>query len=280
MGVSYANKEVLDFYKALPFNFYSTASAAAARIRAANPLAYYPALTALLTPGLRVLDAGCGAGWLTNAMNHYYQTHAEGIDFNPVALGQAREVARELGTAAEFTEADLFLYTPQTPFHIVVSMGVLHHTDNCIQAVRHLCRACVRPGGYAFIGLYHRYGRWPFLRHFADLRKSGMDDEGLFREYRALHPISADETFLRSWFRDQVLHPHETQHTLEEMVPVLAEEGMELKGTSINSFAPLGPLDELYRKEKEYEAISVQKLQERTYFPGFFIFLSRKKNAA
>ena len=278
MNTSYANKDVLNFYKELPFNYYSTAESAAVHIKASNPLAYYPALTSLLKPSMRVLDVGCGAGWLVNAMNYYYGTNAAGIDYNPVALEQAKQVADRLELDANFTEQDIFLYTPAQRFDIVVSIGVLHHTDNCIQAIRHLCRECIKQGGHIFIGLYHLYGRKPFLDHFAVLRKQGMDEESLFKEFRVLHPVSSDETFLRSWFRDQVLHPHETQHTLEEMIPVLCEEGMEFLGTSINKFASYNDIRELFIKEKEYEGVAVKKLQERTYFPGFFAFLARKRN--
>ncbi|MFH0921476.1 MAG: class I SAM-dependent methyltransferase [Fibrobacterota bacterium] len=277
MNISYANSGVLDFYKTLPFNFYGNAVTAAIRIKASNPLACYPALTALLQPSSRVLDVGCGAGWLVNSMNYYYQTNADGIDFNPVALEQAKQVAHELKTKDSFQEADLFLYSPDPKYDIVVSMGVLHHTDNCIEAVRHLCRDCVKPGGHLFIGLYHLYGRRPFLDYFAKLRAEGMDEESLFKKYRILHPVSSDETFLRSWFRDQVLHPHETQHTLKEILPVLEDENMEFLSSSINGFIPNADRDELTKKEKEYEATGVNKLKERTYFPGFFIFLAQKR---
>ena len=57
--------------------------------------------------------------------------------------------------------------------------------------------------------------------------------------YKELHSGLHDDTLLRSWFRDQVLHPHETQHTLEEMLPVIMDAGMKMVSTSVNRFAAI-----------------------------------------
>ena len=45
-----------------------------------------------------------------------------------------------------------------------------------------------------------------------------------------------DEQKLYSWFRDQVLHPHETQHTLEELTDVFKSCNYKIVSTSINKF--------------------------------------------
>ena len=66
-----------------------------------------------------------------------------------------------------------------------------------------------------FIGLYHKYSREPFLNHFKKIEH--LSEKEKFDEYKKLHKIK-DEKKLYSWFRDQVLHPHETQHTFEEML--------------------------------------------------------------
>ena len=80
-----------------------------------------------------------------------------------------------------------------------------------------------------------------------------------------------------SWFYDQVLHPHETQHTLEELIPVLHSEDMELISTSINKFEPFETENELIEKEKSYYDLGMKKLVAKTYFPGFFVFLAQKE---
>jgi len=199
-----------------------------------------------------------------------------GIDFNEVATAPAREVAGALGVNAQFETADLSIYRPTKPFDVVVTIGVLMCTNDCFAAVRRVCAEFMRPGGHVFIGLYHLYGRKPFLDHFARLRAAGATEAEMMAEYRRLHPLD-DETHLRSWFRDQVLHPHETQNTLAEMLPILNETGMTLLSTSINQFGPVDDIDAVLRLEPRFEKMGEQRLAEGRYFPGFFVFLARKR---
>src|SRR5438128_7319973 len=97
---TFANQEVLRFYRELPFNIADSTRTMAARIRARNAALDYPPLDKLLFPGRRVLDVGCGAGWLSNAIAYHFRCSTVGVDFNPVAIEFARAVARELGTPA------------------------------------------------------------------------------------------------------------------------------------------------------------------------------------
>ena len=98
----------------------------------------------------------------------------------------------------------------------------------------------------------------------------------MLARYKELHSGLHDDTLLLSWFRDQVLHPHETQHTLEEMVPVIMDAGMKLVSTSINRFATITSLEELYAEERKQREIAEQRLKQNQYFTGFFVFLARK----
>jgi hypothetical protein len=98
----------------------------------------------------------------------------------------------------------------------------------------------------------------------------------MLKEYSRLHHWLGDETHLRSWFRDQVLHPHETQHTLKEVVTLLAPHGMELISSSINRFSSIDNIENLYSMESTYETIGEKKLASGQYFPGFFIAVFKK----
>src|SRR5262249_13256439 len=147
--------------------------------------------------------------------------------------------------STEFQVADLFVYAPPEPFDLVVSLGVLHHTNNCAAALRRVCEF-VKPGGHVFIGFYHKYCRQPLLNHVRDMRQPGASDDVLLARYKELHAGLHDDTLLLSWFRDQVLHPHETQHTLKEMLPVITDAGMNVVSTSVNRFAAITSLEDLY----------------------------------
>ena len=273
---TYANMDVLNFYKSLPFNYRSSVEDEVRSILDKRPEDLYPGLSKLLDENTSVLEIGCGVGWLSNSINYIYKSSVLGIDFNPVAIARAGEVAKSMGLKTEFLTEDLFLFEPKKPFDIVISFGVLHHTDNCKEAIRIICDKFVRDGGHIVIGLYHKYGRQPFLDHFAAMKKYGASEKVMFERYRKLHPYVKDETQLMSWFRDQVLHPHETQHTLEEMLPILEGAGMSLRATSINKFQPVKSIRALIEEEKKYEEIAIQRLKNDQYFPGFFIFVAQK----
>jgi 2-polyprenyl-3-methyl-5-hydroxy-6-metoxy-1,4-benzoquinol methylase len=264
------------FYAGLAFNRHGTPEAQAAEIRRRDSIDAYPLLRPLLRPGCRVLDAGCGTGWLANTLRLRYPVDVTGIDFNPWAIAFAQEVAGLLHVATTFEAADLFTYDAGTPFDLVVSIGALHHTDDCHGALRRLGVDVLAPGGHLFIGLYHRHGRAPFLAHFAALQAAGLDEQELLEHYRRLHPGAADETHLRSWFRDQVLHPHETQHTLAELMPVLHSAGLALVATSLNGFAPVADLPALLAAETQQREIGLERLRQGRYFPGFFLVLAQK----
>ena len=159
---------------------------------------------------------------------------------------------------------------------MIISLGVLHHTDNCIGAIKAICKNLLSEKGYFFVGLYHKYGRKPFLKYFEDLKQLNISEEELLLKYRELHGLR-DETHLQSWFLDQVLHPHETLHTIEEIIQLLPDLDCRLVSTSINRFKSIEDQQKLIEEEKAMHKISEQRLYEKKYFPGFFVFLLQKE---
>jgi SAM-dependent methyltransferase len=277
-GPTFALDSVLDFYKSLPFNTRGSLREAARSIRRQNPVPVYSPLVPLLREGVRVLEVGCGTGWMSNSMSYHYNCDVTGIDFNPIAIDQCDAVADTLELDTQFRVQDLFTYQPQRPFDVVVSLGVLHHTGNCIEAIKRVCNHYVRPGGHVLIGLYHKPGREPFLQHFQDMQSAGATEQELFERYKLIHgEVSEDETHAKSWFRDQVLHPHESQHTLAEVAPIVEACNFEILSTSLNQWAPFESLNGIYESEEECRNRSYQNLEASKYYPGFFVFLAQKK---
>lgn len=275
----YSNQDVFNFYAEMPFNFHADSTAAAEHIKKSNIIKdTYTVLSPYIAKksNVSLIDIGCGAGVIANNIAYHCNIEVLGIDFNPVAIERAREVSSLLGNRnSSFRAADLFDFYPEKPFDIALSLGVLHHTMDCLRALRHVLKNMVRHGGFAFIGLYHKFGREPFIEHFQALKRQQFSEQALYEEYRRLNKSITDEPFLKSWFRDQVLHPHESLHTLEEIILILDECGCRLVSTSINKFRSFSSPEYLIKEEKKYTAISKEKLQEGLYFPGFFIFLPR-----
>jgi carbamoyltransferase len=272
---------VLDFYKELPFNFYSNAVDTAQQLSRANRIKEYRALHHHLKHQQKasVLDVGCGAGWFVNSCAHFYGASVSGIDLNPRVLRQARSVARLMRGCEDvtFAEANVFEFQPAQPFDVVNSLGVLHHTPDCHAAIRRVLE-WVAPNGYLHLGLYHLYGRRPFLQHFENLRANGASETALYEEFAELNPSITDQTHMLSWFRDQVLHPHESQHTFEEIHRLLTTHGFVVEATSINNFKRLPPLERLLELERGFDAASRTALyRKRRYYPGFFVVWARRR---
>lgn len=190
------------------------------------------------------------------------------IDFNPIAIVAAQKAAELLGTNVKFECADLFQYTCE-PKDIVISNGVLHHTGNTIEGIKK-CAELTRKNGRIFIGLYHKYGRKPFLDYFNELKQQSDDEDFLFAKYIELDRRHKDGVQGKSWFLDQVLHPFETQHTLKEVVEVFESENVRLISTSINSYEKIDDIEEIYQEEYKLYEIGIKHLEKHEYFPGFF----------
>ena len=67
-----ARADVLAFYKDLPFNYRAVAAADAAAIRSADALQAYLPLVGVLAARPRLIDVGCGAGWLENSAAYHH----------------------------------------------------------------------------------------------------------------------------------------------------------------------------------------------------------------
>ena len=284
MQNSYANEKVLRFYQNLQFNIYSKPELSAEQIKKNNPIDIYKNLEKILinTPEFKFLDVGCGAGWFANSIKyHFNKIEAHGLDFNKNALKFANEVSKILQINTNFICQDLFNIKFQIRFNLITSIGVLHHTDNCLAALSKLLEL---NSDYLMIGLYHKYGRKPFLEYFENLKikntnlKKNELEELLYKKFIELDNRSDDEKHKKSWFFDQVLHPHETQHTLQELMPLITQKNYQLISTSINKFEKFSNYKDLYEVEKKHLDISKEYLNNKKYYPGFFIIFLKKKS--
>jgi ubiquinone/menaquinone biosynthesis C-methylase UbiE len=103
--------------------------------------------------GKRVLDVGCAAGALTDALVERGAA-VVGIDLNPGLVDRARE---RLGQRAEFHVADLSAplpFLPDRSFDLVTASLVLHYLADWRQPLAELNRV-LRPGGILVISTHH-----------------------------------------------------------------------------------------------------------------------------
>ena len=105
--------------------------------------------------GERVLDVGCGIGWLCEQFAKG-QARVFGADLTITGVRLTRERLRISGFSGEIIQANAeSLPFEDSAFDFLTSSGVLHHTPHPERAIQEIWRV-LRPGGRAMISLYYR----------------------------------------------------------------------------------------------------------------------------
>ncbi|HEX6684522.1 MAG TPA: class I SAM-dependent methyltransferase [Candidatus Limnocylindrales bacterium] len=105
-------------------------------------------------PGARILDLGCGeAAWALQALAHYPDGHADGVDISRYALERARAAATDRGIAERLTlhERDARTYVPDGDYDLVLCVGSTHVFDGFAGTLQ-IAGRHVNPDGILLIG--------------------------------------------------------------------------------------------------------------------------------
>jgi len=206
---------VREFYEDTPFpNYDGLDSRESLRTKARASVAAQ-LLDQEIPKSAKILEVGCGTGQMTNFLAMTPGRTVIGSDICHNSLSLAVGFRDRFGiNNAHFVQMNLFdPFFRQHSFDVLISNGVLHHTGDAAAAFRSI-QELVRPRGYAIIGLYNWLGRLPTLwlrslihrfGDFAALLDSRMRQE-------------RDPGRRRAWFMDQYKHPHETKHSIDEVM--------------------------------------------------------------
>jgi len=168
-----------------------------------------------------ILECGCGTGQLS----HFLQlnnNHVLGVDMtlNSLKLAIEHKLRNRL-VRSSFAQMDVFdLAVRDAAFDVVISHGVLHHTVDARKAFSRIVRKA-KPGGIVMVGLYSSYARiltW--------LRSKLLWLTGDRIDYVVRHQIR-DARKARVWIRDQYYNPHETWHSIGEVLGWFEENDVE-----------------------------------------------------
>ena len=212
------------FYEETPFPNYDEHDSVRSLIERSREGRYASRLNASIPFNSRVLEVGCGTGQLSNYLGlSCRQVVGADLCLNSLRLGEA--FRRRFGlNRVGFLQMNLFrpVLAPAS-FDVLLCNGVLHHTADP-QGGFDLLVHLVKPGGFVVIGLYNRWGRL-----FTGVRRM------LFRltagRARGLDPVlrrsKAGKDQRTAWFEDQYRHPHESKHTLDEVIRWFEVAGVE-----------------------------------------------------
>jgi len=169
----------------------------------------------------KILECGCGTGQLS----HFLQlnnNHVLGIDasVSSLALAVEHKLKNNLERSS-FCRMNIFdLAVKDESFDAVISHGVLHHTHDARQAFSHIASKA-KVGGLIVVGLYNRYARvmtW--------LRSKLIGVAGSNIDYVVRNHIKDSEK-ARIWIQDQYYNPHETWHSIDEVMSWFEENNIE-----------------------------------------------------
>ena len=268
------------FYEETPFPDYEDFDSVGSLIQKAREGLFAARLDDEVPARTRILECGCGTGQLSNFLSIANRTvYGTDMCLNSLRLGQ-RFAAQQHLERAHFMQMNLYrpCFKPGS-FPLVVSNGVLHHTSDPFLAFRSISRM-VAPRGYLLVGLYHRYGRL-----ITDFRRAVFHLTG--DRFKFLDPNLRAKGFgaakHRAWFMDQYKNPHESKHTIGEVIGWLREIGFEF----VTSFPrtrpvrPFDPNDRLFRPEAPGSAlerllVELGMIRSGSREGGFFVVIGRR----
>jgi len=219
-------KRVRSFYEENPFPSYEGLEEFVSLVAKGRENPFSAELLQAIGYNRTVLECGCGTGQLS----HFLQlnnNHVLGVDMSAASLRLA--VAHKLRNGlrrASFAQMDLFdLAVKDDSFDVVISHGVLHHTADARQAFSRIVRKA-RPGGIVMVGLYNRYARILTWLRSKLLRLVGPRIDFVVRNR------IRDARKAEIWIRDQYFNPHETWHSLGEVLHWFEESNVEFLNCS------------------------------------------------
>ncbi|MDH3691114.1 MAG: class I SAM-dependent methyltransferase [Gammaproteobacteria bacterium] len=241
---------------------------------------YARALDLAIPPNSKVLEVGCGTGQLTNFLGIACR-EVVGADLclNSLRLGEAFRRKHGLDRV-RFAQMNLFRPCfGREQFDVVLCNGVLHHTGAPYHGYEGLV-PLVKPGGHIVIGLYNTYGRL-----LTDLRRQLFRITGGHAQW--IDPIlrrsKHGDAQRRAWFADQYRHPHESKHTIDEVLQWFDNTGVEfIRGVpAVKPDASLMEYQNLFEPEArgtplEHRLVELREIVTGSKEGGFFLMIGRK----
>jgi ubiquinone/menaquinone biosynthesis C-methylase UbiE len=214
---------VKQFYEQTPFPNYEDLDNARALLAKARVGRFARLLNEQIPYDARVVEIGCGTGQLTNFLAIAHRS-VLGADMCLNSLRLAERFRAEQGIERA-TFAQMNLFRPGLKdgfFDYVISNGVLMCTSDCRGAFARISRLA-KPGGYIIVGLYSAFSRKLHYARVGLYRLTGITSRLLDPHFSKVGARGKRE----AWFQDQYCHPHETCHTLGEVIRWMEEDGLE-----------------------------------------------------
>lgn len=229
--VTKIGKKVQDFYNKSPFPDYELDRFRTKEDIALSAWPFAQILDRSIPEDASIIDVGTGTGQLSAYLS-LRRKLVYGIDFSDSSLNKAKVLKKKLNLDSLHLQKVDILDPKQVTavgrkFDYVLCLGVLHHTGDAYKAFRNIM-ALVKPGGYVAIGLYNTYGRIP-LKIRILLAKTIFKNNNRYKDWAIKLQIGEvkDKERARGWWNDQYLHPHETSHSIWQVLRWFGKNNIE-----------------------------------------------------
>ncbi len=277
-------EKVKAFYEENPFPNYDGHDTLRSLIEKARRSGLPPALDRAIPYNSTVLEVGCGTGQLASFLGiSCRRVIGTDICLNSLRLGEQFRAEHKLDRV-RFMQMNLFrpCFKPKQ-FDVILCCGVLHHTSNPFGGFQTLL-PLLKPGGHIVLGMYNRYGRLLTELRRQLFRLTGGRAKWLDSILRSgLH----SEAQRQAWFTDQYCHPHESKHTVGEMLQWFNRTGIEFVRCvlSTRSAGPLLDGGNLFEPKAPGTALERFLVQVREVVTGsreggFFLMIGRRPSVS
>ncbi len=215
--------EQSEFYNDIKFPNYDDLDDIFELRKKAKRSIFFDKLNKEIPINAKVLEAGCGTGQLCNYLSNNSR-EIVGIDLsnNSLELANNFSINNNLKNIFFFKMDILNNFFKSKYFDVIISNGVLHHTENPYKSFVELTKL-LKDDGIIVIGLYHRYGRvFTFIKQIVfKLVKLLIGDY--------LNSILNKRTKKKyAWYKDQYQNPKESSHTFSEMISWFQKNNIEI----------------------------------------------------
>jgi 2-polyprenyl-3-methyl-5-hydroxy-6-metoxy-1,4-benzoquinol methylase len=218
--------QIKSFYEENPFPSYEGLEEFSELVSKGNQNPFAKRLLDAVGCNKTILECGCGTGQLTNFLQ-LNNNNVLGIDLSLSSLSLALEHKRRNRlTRSAFAQMNIFeLAVKDASFDVVISHGVLHHTFDARKAFSSIVKK-VKPGGIVMVGLYNYFARMPTFIRAKLIRLLGARIDYVVRT-RIRDRRKAD-----IWVKDQYYNPHETWHSVDDVLEWFQENQVEYLNSS------------------------------------------------
>jgi SAM-dependent methyltransferase len=281
-----AEKDVTDivksFYEETPFPNYEGLDSSWSLRQKAEKGIFANLLDREIPHGARILEVGCGTGQLSNFLGSSWGRTVFGTDMclNSLRLANRFKNKNQIDNAA-FLQMNLFrpVFRPES-FELVICNGVLHHTSDPFLGFQSIL-GLVKKDGFIIVGLYNKYGRIATDVRRLIFRISGNRLKSLDSRLR---DAGVDANVRHTWFMDQYKNPHESKHTIGEVLGWFDQCGVEFvnsipKSRAFEQFTAEGKLFESNPTGRNLDRFIVQLGMVLTGGKegGFFTMIGKKR---